>query len=602
MADERFDEAVDVGMSAEVTSLLAVPVLSGRDVFIGVLLMINKSDGSQFGEFDQQSLLAIASFAGVAIQNVRTLEFAARLTQLLDDFLYRKPDPVIMHASDPDFVQIVKAGHSELRALRTTLFLHKDDRFLIDLNYGAVPDDTPKSVPAAQQKIVTLVSAGVGGDGQEQQHTTPRADEQDDQPKPMTKLSLVTCDFMIANDEESVALLEFAVPSAASPEDITLLETAVMIIGGALEKHCFMKLFDRRAEQFALSEVMDETQRLAFSPPESLRGWPDDLFEPSFDMDKIPDSKLLDIGFAVVNKFGLMHDFEISAGNLYVFLTRLRDKTGALWRHSLESAVFMTSMLAKSRLDEQLKRTEVLTLVLAALCREMNAHFFGPCKNELAMDVLYSKQSVFEGYHCFEALSLVFASDLMLFHTVADYDVEEIVELLLDLILATDSQKHFVLMHEFRIASRADDFPLTEDANKLLLLKLLMKCAGVGILTRPPDIAFKGVASRCDEFFRRGPIKKEQGIVFKSSVVKNRQGIDVAKSQPIVVGRVLKPLFDVLGKLLPPLEAFAASLRENEVKWWGSPPRESAAQEDEKGEPERQPDLELGPDRLMEKD
>ncbi|MFC1821635.1 response regulator [Thermodesulfobacteriota bacterium] len=68
--DERFYEAVDKISGFETKSILCVP-LKAKTKIIGVLEVINKSDGSSFDEEDKMLLSIFASQAAVAIENAR---------------------------------------------------------------------------------------------------------------------------------------------------------------------------------------------------------------------------------------------------------------------------------------------------------------------------------------------------------------------------------------------------------------------------------------------------------------------------------------------------------------------------------------------------
>ncbi|MFC1906730.1 GAF domain-containing protein [Chloroflexota bacterium] len=68
--DTRFSKETDEVTGFITRSVLAVPVVSGREV-LGVLEVVNKTDGSMFSEQDLAVLMALASTAAIAISNVR---------------------------------------------------------------------------------------------------------------------------------------------------------------------------------------------------------------------------------------------------------------------------------------------------------------------------------------------------------------------------------------------------------------------------------------------------------------------------------------------------------------------------------------------------
>ena len=68
--DNRFSRETDEVTGFITRSVLAVPVVSGREV-LGVLEVVNKADGSMFNEQDLAVLMALASTAAIAISNAR---------------------------------------------------------------------------------------------------------------------------------------------------------------------------------------------------------------------------------------------------------------------------------------------------------------------------------------------------------------------------------------------------------------------------------------------------------------------------------------------------------------------------------------------------
>jgi hypothetical protein len=382
--------------------------------------------------------------------------------------------------------------------------------------------------------------------------------------------------------------VEFALPSLATAENIHLLEIAASVAAKALERHCFPRLLQIRAEQFAIRELMPDTAH-AFTVPETLKSIPSDLFEPTFDISAVPESTLLDIGFAVFNKFGLMHSLRLSASALYLFLTRLRKKAGSLFRHALDVAVFAATTVVTTGLDDSVSRSELLALLLAAFCHDLDIGFFS---EEIASrvpqgtDVIYGRQSVLEGHSCFEAITLVCQQDIGLLNSFQDSEIDDLIAAMCQLILGTDSQKHFELIQEARTAAKGQ-FSLEDDDQRLLLLKLVLKCADMGAIARPPEVAQKSLQFVCEDFLKRGPIQKLAGIVYGSSLVQNRQSIDVSRSTPTVFASVIQPTFNTLLQFLPKMADFAKQVRENGQTWWPNGiPDEEAPQ--------------LPPDRLME--
>ena len=101
-ADARFNQAVDLRTGFRTRNLLTVPVLNSHQERIGVIQVINRREGA-FGTADVALLRALASSAGVAIEN-------ARLYQQIDAMLqsFVRTLAASIDARDPQ-----TAGHSQ---------------------------------------------------------------------------------------------------------------------------------------------------------------------------------------------------------------------------------------------------------------------------------------------------------------------------------------------------------------------------------------------------------------------------------------------------------------------------------------------------------
>ncbi len=69
-ADQRFQPAVDLKSGYRTRSILSVPMLGALGGLVGVLQVLNKSDGP-FTHADEELLLALSSQAAIAIENAR---------------------------------------------------------------------------------------------------------------------------------------------------------------------------------------------------------------------------------------------------------------------------------------------------------------------------------------------------------------------------------------------------------------------------------------------------------------------------------------------------------------------------------------------------
>ena len=70
MSDQRFDQSIDEITGFTTKSIICVPLIVHREV-IGVIEVLNKSDGSDFNEQDLGALTSVAATAAMAIENAQ---------------------------------------------------------------------------------------------------------------------------------------------------------------------------------------------------------------------------------------------------------------------------------------------------------------------------------------------------------------------------------------------------------------------------------------------------------------------------------------------------------------------------------------------------
>jgi len=70
MSDQRFDQSIDEVTGFTTKSIICAPLIVHRKV-IGVIEVLNKSDGSDFNEHDLGALTSVASTAAMAMENAQ---------------------------------------------------------------------------------------------------------------------------------------------------------------------------------------------------------------------------------------------------------------------------------------------------------------------------------------------------------------------------------------------------------------------------------------------------------------------------------------------------------------------------------------------------
>lgn len=610
-----FDQVEDVGNSdIPVKSMMIVPVYSSSESIIGVVSLINKKNNTKFTDEDENSIVTLNVFCGIAIQNANIFQMSLHLTQQLDKFVDIKHDLSKMHHDDNMIKIILSKAKQEINAIRVTLFtLGQNEYSLIEYaTIGEVSQYGPKFAQAAVQSKTT-VSYPLSSEESNTQHTTPRPSEtissknrnkQMSAPPPPPIGTLIICTPILDRDEVVLGVLEIAYHSINSPEDVELGESFANLITMTLRQRSLYQLESLKEETYSLKTSMDDIESEHFSVPANLKYDGPDPFTLDFDLSKVEEKDLIKIAFAVFDKFGLMHPFNIDARHLFLFFMRLQRCCGSqCWRESVESAIFTTFILHHTNFYTKMAKNELLCMVVAAFCHNMDSDFFPknfPFRADVALDCLFQKQAVFEGRYCIDALAIISDPDVNLFNSISEEDSYEVYDILIQLILSANLSQHFFYLHEMNSALRNDHFSLEDPDHRIHVMQMIIKCSDFGVLARPLEVSTNYRDIICQKYYKVGLLERVKNIVFTSTITKDRSHIDKERSRPAILGSIVYPTFVSIMKALPSFELITIQLSKNITSWNGSV--ELGAESDiptQTQNPESESET-LGPDRTME--
>ncbi|OHS95013.1 hypothetical protein TRFO_10718 [Tritrichomonas foetus] len=656
------------GVTAEsLKSIMIIPIFTSMDSVIGAIALYNKNNRLEFTDDDEKIMTTIAVFASISIQNSKIFQMSLNLAQHLSSFTHFTHDRTKIHSDDSFLIKLLKKARDELKAYRVTLFFSRNNKTLILYrSIGGPPEDGSKySLPAAQQGNIisypiqetpeilpptTNSSARRRTSDAISQPVSSRTDA-GTSPSPNNRMGRIICCSPIIdinndmnksgrdsnreteglNDAENgdknenvLAVLEICIPSIGSPEDIEIFETFCKIVVLAIKQKSLKELKETREEMIALQDTLTENERENYSIPSKYKAVPKNIFTNEFDITLVEDEKLLNIAFACFDKFGLMHEFNIIGAKLFLFLYRIQKLNGDEWRHALDSTAFLSYLLTLTRFDEKLQKNEILALLIASLCHNLGSSFFPTTftnRADNALELLFSKSPVFEEHSCAETISIISSPEINLLESMDEETTEYTNNLIIKLILSTDFFRHFELMHELKVRTNNEQFDWTDAENTLLLMKIFLKCADVGVIAKIPIVADKFKNIVCNEYFQHGPIDKPKDLIFKSKINRDRSHLDKDRSRRSVLNSVFAPMFRILQKIYQQLEDMNLCISENINKWTGlqSDPNsnintdegnksggdgeESPESNEEEEEEETSDDnAKLGPDRLLEAD
>ncbi|KAI9340919.1 hypothetical protein BDR26DRAFT_802473, partial [Obelidium mucronatum] len=178
--------------------------------------------------------------------------------------------------------------------------------------------------------------------------------------------------------------------------------------------------------------------------------------------------------------------------------------------------------------------------------------------------ILYNDKSILENHHLATAFSLMSRHDLDFLGQLPRAEFKQLRETVIEMVLATDLSQHFGLLASFKnkIAQAFDPKESRED--RIILLKILMKCADVSNPTKEWSIYFQWADRVLEEFMRQGDMEKSLNLPV--SPFMDRDNINVPSSQIGFMDYVLLPLFDAVNKYIE-IPHILGNLQANREHW-----------------------------------
>ncbi|CAI5440893.1 unnamed protein product [Caenorhabditis angaria] len=184
--------------------------------------------------------------------------------------------------------------------------------------------------------------------------------------------------------------------------------------------------------------------------------------------------------------------------------------------------------------------------------------------------ILYNDRSVLENHHAAESWRLLCHSENSFIENLDAAETKRFRYLVLEYILATDLKQHFEIIMTFN--EKTNDMDLTNESDRLLLAKLMIKMADINSPTKPYNLHRQWTDRICEEFYEQGDEEMRRGMVITPYM--DRNDAQVAKLQDSFIAHVVSPLAVAMNEagLLPILPGLIEpemmiNLKHNHQKW-----------------------------------
>ncbi|XP_037687094.1 high affinity cGMP-specific 3',5'-cyclic phosphodiesterase 9A isoform X1 [Choloepus didactylus] len=283
------------------------------------------------------------------------------------------------------------------------------------------------------------------------------------------------------------------------------------------------------------------------------------LRKPTFDVWLWEPNEMLSCLEHMYHDLGLVRDFRINPVTLKRWLLcvhdNYRNNPFHNFRHCFCVAQMMYSMVWLCGLQEKFSPMDILVLMTAAVCHDLdhpgyNNTYQINARTELA--VRYNDISPLENHHCAVAFQILAQPECNIFANVPLDGFKQIRQGIITLILATDMARHAEIMDSFK--EKMENFDYSNEEHMTLLKMILIKCCDISNEVRPMEVAEPWVDCLLEEYFMQSDREKSEGLPVAPFM--DRDKVTKATAQIGFIKFVLIPMFETVTKLFPVVEEF----------------------------------------------
>lgn len=238
------------------------------------------------------------------------------------------------------------------------------------------------------------------------------------------------------------------------------------------------------------------------------------------------------------------------------------------WTHAFAVAHFCFLCIKNLNLQQSLDDIELFALFVSCLCHDLdhrgtNNQYQVASKSVLA--ALYSSEgSVMERHHFAQTMCIVNTDGCNIFENLSSKDYTTVLDLVRDIILATDLAHHLKIMNSLKEMAKVG-FDSKNERHHSLLLCLLMTASDLSDQTKPWDNTKHVAALIYREFFSQGDMEKSLGQ--KPAEMMDRERARIPDLQIGFLDHIALPVYKVLADLFPASGIVRDTVVDNRRHW-----------------------------------
>ncbi|XP_075193887.1 high affinity cGMP-specific 3',5'-cyclic phosphodiesterase 9A [Anomaloglossus baeobatrachus] len=295
-----------------------------------------------------------------------------------------------------------------------------------------------------------------------------------------------------------------------------------------------------------------KSQRSEEIPEEILEA----LKKPTFNVWLVQDQEMMTLLEHMFYSLNLVTHFKMEPPSLEQFLHSLQDHYRQNpfhnFRHCFCVTQMMYSMICLCHLQELLSPEDMVTLMVAALCHDvdhpgLNNNYQVNAHTELASR--YQNISPLENHHCAITMEILSRAPCNIFHHMDPEEAKKILEGITELILVTDMVHHPQIL---RSLQDAQNFSFSNKDHLTLLKKGLVKLCDLSNEARPAEVAERWAELLMEEYFQQSDREKDEGLPVTPYM--DRDTVTKAESQRSFISFMIIPLCEALCQIFPQMK------------------------------------------------
>ncbi|KAF4528303.1 hypothetical protein B566_EDAN014978 [Ephemera danica] len=217
------------------------------------------------------------------------------------------------------------------------------------------------------------------------------------------------------------------------------------------------------------------------------------------------------------------------------------------WRHALNVGQTMFAMLKTGRMEQFMKDLEILGLLVACLCHDLdhrgtNNSF--QTKTESPLAILYTT-STMEHHHFDQCVMILNSEGNNIFQALSTEDYKDVMKIVENAILSTDLAMYFKKRSSFLELVENGEFDWQSEEKKEVLCGMMMTACDVSAIAKPWEVQHKVAKLVADEERKDELPQMQVGF------------IDV----------ICRPLYKVLSETFPWMQPLYEGCMENRKNW-----------------------------------